>query len=101
MALSDPFALSDRADEPAVKLGESKERPDYNVIAEVLAANKLEPKIAQSPRPFFRSFPFFRDGRAPRSSATSAAAGPSSRAASSSSTRTSSRARGTPRQRAC
>ena len=90
-----------RDDEPAVKLGESKERPDYNVIAEVLAANKIEPKIAQSPRPFFRSFPFFRDGRAPRSSATSAAAGPSSRAASSSSTRTSSRARGTPRQRAC
>ena len=94
------FALSDRDDEPAVKLGESKERPDYNVIAEVLAANKIEPKIAQSPRPFFRCFAF-RDGRAPRSSATSAAAGPSSRAASSSSTRTSSRARGTPRQRAC
>ncbi|KAH8060831.1 hypothetical protein JL721_9054 [Aureococcus anophagefferens] len=43
------FALSDRDDEPAVKLGESKERPDYNVIAEVLAANKIEPKIAQSP----------------------------------------------------
>ena len=30
---------------PAVKLGESDERPDYNVIAEVLLANKIEPKI--------------------------------------------------------
>ena len=53
------FALSDRDDEPAVKLGESKERPDYNVIAEVLAANKIEPKIAQSPRPCF-VLSFFR-----------------------------------------
>ena len=39
------FALSDRDDEAAVKLGESDERPDYNVIAEVLLANKIEPKI--------------------------------------------------------
>ena len=39
------FALSD-ADEPAVLLGDSGDtRPDYNVIADVLAANKIEPKI--------------------------------------------------------
>mmetsp|Transcript_23122 Transcript_23122/g.71479 ORF Transcript_23122/g.71479 Transcript_23122/m.71479 type:complete len:179 (+) Transcript_23122:150-686(+) len=39
------FAISD-ADEPAVLLGDAgATRPDYNVIAEVLAANKIEPKI--------------------------------------------------------
>ena len=39
------FALSDRDDEPAVKLGECPERPDYNVIAEVLEANSIVPKL--------------------------------------------------------
>jgi len=40
------FALSDRDDEPAISLGSSGEtRPDYNVIAEVLEANKISPKI--------------------------------------------------------
>ena len=32
-------------DEPAVKLGECDDRPDYNVIAKVLAANQIEPKL--------------------------------------------------------
>ena len=40
------FALSDRDDEPAVKLGECPERPDYNVIAKVLEANSIVPKRA-------------------------------------------------------
>ena len=40
------FALSDRDDEPAISLGSSgADRPDYNVIAEVLEANKISPKI--------------------------------------------------------
>ena len=40
------FALSDRDDEPAISLGSSGDsRPDYNVIAEVLEANKISPKI--------------------------------------------------------
>ena len=40
------FALSDRDDEAAISLGSSGDtRPDYNIIAEVLEANAIEPKI--------------------------------------------------------
>jgi hypothetical protein len=39
------YAPSDANDEPAVKLGECDARPDYNVIAKVLTANAIEPKL--------------------------------------------------------
>ena len=39
------FALSDRDDEAAIRIGESTSRPDYNKIAEVLEANRVKPKL--------------------------------------------------------